>query len=235
MCTVSFIALADGFVITSNRDEQRVRAAMLPVEEVLENNSIFYPKDPKSGGTWFVSRNDGTVLVLLNGADEKHNPSPPYTRSRGLVVLEMISNGDPQQFWNRIHLANVEPFTMVLFQGQSLVQLRWNGAERSLQKLALEQRHFWSSVTLYDAAMRKNREQWFKDFLDSNKEITPDKIFSFHENTHTENRDHGLVIDRKNNLKTLSITQTVVRNKNMTMVYKDLISGEIATTAIQLL
>jgi hypothetical protein len=32
----------------------------------------YLSKDPKAGGTWYVVDEKGTVLVLLNGANEKH-------------------------------------------------------------------------------------------------------------------------------------------------------------------
>jgi hypothetical protein len=37
-----------------------------------------YLQDPKAGGTWYVVDENGTVLVLLNGAEEKHTIKLSY-------------------------------------------------------------------------------------------------------------------------------------------------------------
>jgi hypothetical protein len=43
--------------------------------------NLIFPKDPKAGGTWFVANADGVILVLLNGADEKHEVQFPYRKA----------------------------------------------------------------------------------------------------------------------------------------------------------
>jgi uncharacterized protein with NRDE domain len=70
---------------------------------------VIYPKDPKAGGTWYVVDENGTVLVLLNGAEEKHTIKLSYRKSRGLIVLDIIGNVSPRDFWNTIDLDGIEP------------------------------------------------------------------------------------------------------------------------------
>jgi hypothetical protein len=36
----------------------------------LNNKNVIYPKDPQAGGTWYAVGDNGSVLVLLNGANE---------------------------------------------------------------------------------------------------------------------------------------------------------------------
>jgi uncharacterized protein with NRDE domain len=57
--------------------------------------NVIYPKDPKAG-TWYVVDEKGTVLVLLNGANEKHVAGLNYRKSRGLIVLDIIGNVSPR-------------------------------------------------------------------------------------------------------------------------------------------
>ncbi len=76
MCTVSFVSSNDKIIITSNRDEKVIRpSAIEPKNYSINNKDIIFPKDPKAGGTWYAIDENGTVLVLLNGASEKHNSS----------------------------------------------------------------------------------------------------------------------------------------------------------------
>lgn len=73
MCTVSYIYSNGTSIITSNRDEKVVRPSALPPQEYeWKDKKIVYPKDPQAGGTWYVVSKDGTLIVLLNGAEEKH-------------------------------------------------------------------------------------------------------------------------------------------------------------------
>ena len=63
MCSVSFVPLEDGFLLTSNRDEKRFRPTIEP-KIYLENKvKLLYPKDEKAGGTWIVSKED--LMELL--------------------------------------------------------------------------------------------------------------------------------------------------------------------------
>ncbi|PVX46465.1 transport and Golgi organization protein 2 [Flavobacterium sp. 103] len=225
MCTVSFVCSNDRIIITSNRDEKIIRPSAIPPKNyTLNGKNIIYPKDSKAGGTWFVVDENGTVLVLLNGADEKHQVQLPYRKSRGQIVLEMISSVSPKVFWNEIDLENIEPFTLVLFQDKQLFQLRWNGIEKSTIVLETDKNYVWSSSTLYSKDIREQRSNWFYSFLVANPEITEEKMLHFHRYTETDNTEHGLVINRNNELKTLSITQAVIEKNKVIMYHLDLIA-----------
>jgi uncharacterized protein with NRDE domain len=227
MCTVSFVCANDKIIITSNRDEKVIRLSAIPPKNyTLNGKNIIYPKDPKAGGTWYVVDENGTVLVLLNGADEKHEVKLPYRKSRGQIVLEMISSISPKEFWKEIDLDNIEPFTLVLFQDNRLFQLRWNGVEKSTVDLEIDKNYVWSSSTLYSKSIREQRASWFYSFLDANPEITEEEMLHFHRYTETDNNEHGLVINRNDELKTLSITQSVIEKNKVMMRHLDLIADK---------
>ncbi|MDD5151020.1 MAG: NRDE family protein, partial [Flavobacterium sp.] len=172
MCTVSFVNTNGKIIITSNRDEKVLRpSAIGPRNYSINNKNIIFPKDPQAGGTWFAVDEEGTTLVLLNGANEKHQHQPPYRKSRGLIVLDTISSLSPKDFWAAIDLENIEPFTLVLFQNKELFQLRWDGFEKETTQLDINKSHVWSSSTLYPKSIRENRSDWFYTFLDSKTEI----------------------------------------------------------------
>lgn len=223
MCTVSFVAVKDKVIITSNRDEAVVRPALPPETYLLNNKKITFPKDPKAGGTWYAANENGTVLVLLNGADEKHRHRPPYSRSRGLIVLEIISSDASILHWDAIDLEGVEPFTLVLYEDSKLYQLRWNEIEKSRVDLEADQPHIWSSTTLYPKEIREQRSEWFYRFMETNEDITETELFNFHRYTENSNTQNGLIINRNDALKTLTITQSIIKDKILKMVHYDLI------------
>jgi uncharacterized protein with NRDE domain len=232
MCTVSFVATNDKIIITSNRDEKTVRPSAIPPRNYTVNGkNLIFPKDPKAGGTWFVANEDGTILVLLNGADEKHEVQLPYRKSRGLIVLEMISSFSSKDFWTEIDLENIEPFTLVLFQNNALFQLRWNGKEKETTSLDIHQNHIWSSSTLYPSAIREKRANWFHTFMNDNFQISESKMHDFHRYTEEGNDENGLVINRNDEMKTLSITQSVIEKNKVAILHYDLIAQEDFSTS----
>lgn len=227
MCTVSFVTTNDKIIITSNRDEKTVRPSAIPPKKyILNGKNLIFPKDPKAGGTWFAADDKGTILVLLNGASEKHEVKLPYRKSRGLIVLDLISSFSPKDFWSEIDLENIEPFTLVLFQNNDLFQLRWNGKEKEKITLDVHQNHIWSSSTLYPLSIRQKRANWFDVFMNKNPEISESKMHDFHRYTEQGNDENGLIINRNEEVKTLSITQSVIEKNKGTLLHYDLITQQ---------
>ena len=225
MCTVSFVKSFDKIIITSNRDEKVLRPCAIPPQNyIVKGKKVVFPKDPKAGGTWYVVDENGTVLVLLNGASEKHLVELTYRKSRGLIVLDLIGSVSPKDFWEEMDLDNIEPFTLVLFQDQQLFQLRWNGETKEATELNCDEKHIWSSSTLYPAGIRKQRSNAFYSFLDNNDVISENEMYQFHRYAEVENQENGLVINRNNELKTLSITQSVIEKNKVAVLHYDLIA-----------
>jgi uncharacterized protein with NRDE domain len=223
MCTVSFVKSQSKIIITSNRDETALRpSAIEPQSYIVNSKKIFFPKDPKAGGTWYAVSENGTIVVLLNGADEKHQIKPNYRRSRGLIVLDIVSADSSINSWETIDLQDIEPFTLVVYQDKKLYQLRWNEIEKSKLILDANTPHIWSSSTLYSKQIRKERADWFFDFIKNNTKISSEKLLYFHQYTKGENSQNGLVINRDNDMKTLSITQSVILNDDVILSHHDL-------------
>ncbi|MGV1012208.1 MAG: NRDE family protein [Flavobacterium sp.] len=223
MCTVSFVFANGKTIITSNRDEKVLRpSAIEPQKYSINHKEIYFPKDQKAGGTWYAVSENGTVLVLLNGAEEKHQLKTFYRKSRGLIVLDIISSNNQIAFWDSLDLSDIEPFTLVLFQDSKLYQLRWNEIAKETLSLNVTQNHIWSSSTLYSKEIRDKRTNWFNEFLEDNLQINEQELFNFHRHTEEENQEYGLVINRNDSLKTLSITQTVIENNKVVLSHHDL-------------
>lgn len=232
MCTVSYINTNGVVIITSNRDEKVIRpAAIVPRNYYLNGKNITYPKDPKAGGTWFAIDEFGNALVLLNGGIVKHSPQFSYRKSRGLIALEIISDPSPKDFWQQINLDNIEPFTLILYQKLKLYELIWDGSEKRTTQLDESKNHIWSSVTLYSEEVRKERASWFVDFLQDRNEVSALEMLSFHQNTKQEDTENGLVINRENTLKTLSVTQVIIEQNKGTMQYYDLVKAQDFSTS----
>ncbi|KIX22287.1 hypothetical protein SY27_00010 [Flavobacterium sp. 316] len=222
MCTVTFVRLKDSFCITSSRDEKVARErAIHPTKYIIKNKEIVFPKDPKAGGTWFA-HDKKNILVLLNGAKEKHIPKTNYRKSRGLILIDLIITDNPLKEWHSIDLNNIEPFTIIYFNGIKLYQFQWNEIEKTTLELNSNENHIWSSSTLYEEEIREKRNNWFNKFLVTNSEIKANSLLNFHQFTEPTNKDFGLQINRNNILKTVSITQVEIKNETISLQYIDL-------------
>lgn len=228
MCTVSFYKDNQKIVITHNRDEHINRPlAIAPKKVIIGNELAYYPLDPKSNGTWFGVKTDGSVFVLLNGAEKKHTPKPPYRKSRGLILLDIISSKKIHETWLEINLSNIEPFTIVAFAGDELRQLRWNGNDKSNVRLDAVIPHIWSSATLYSDEIIKKRKAWFSTFLVQKKEIFSSEDFiDFHTKSKKNDLQNGLIINRNQTMLTKNVTQCVIKKKEFILTHFDLIANE---------
>lgn len=232
MCTVSFVNSEGRIFITSNRDENIIRPSAIPPKNyTVKGKNVIFPKDPKAGGTWYIVDEEGTVLVLLNGAEEKHERKSSYRKSRGLIVLELMSENSPKDFWEQIDLENIEPFTLVLFQNNQLFQLRWNGTNKEKLVLDPNEKHIWSSSTLYSGSVRKERADLFYAFLENKGLLSETDMYQFHRYADQENTENGLVINRNGETKTLSITQSIIEKNKVAILHYDLITNEDFSTS----
>lgn len=228
MCTVTYIKFNDQYFFTSNRDENINRQpALHPQKIVNENFTLYYPEDPIGNGTWFCVKNNGTICILLNGAQKKHVSNGPYLKSRGIVLLELIKYQNINFGWEEMNLEKIEPFTVIAFSNGMLFQLRWNGTEKESIELNADEAHIWSSATLYSEDIMTERKIWFEAFLkDNDFTIDGNKMLSFHADTQKENTENGLQIRRSNNILTKNITQCVLRKNEFTITHLDLLTGE---------
>ena len=151
MCTVSFLPLKDGFILTSNRDELKARKADFPRTYNSKSGVITFPQDPKSGGTW-IAGGTTKMICLLNGAFEKHQHTPPYRHSRGKVILDAFDSKSFSEFRDNYDFSNLEPHTLVMIEFETelkVVELRWDGEKKHISNKPSQNPHIWSSATLY--------------------------------------------------------------------------------------
>ena len=235
MCTVTFIPRSSGFIMASNRDEHVLRPyAQSPGIYPFPGGNIAFPKDGKAGGTWIGMHEDGNVMVLLNGAFGRHIPKAEYRKSRGLIFLDILQHPDPATAFLEIDLQDIEPFTLALFAGRKLWDLRWDGDQKYHERLDELKPHIWSSAMLYEEPVRRQRELWFREWLKSvdTATVTLDEVKEFHTFGGREGRtEEALVMSRDNLLKTVSITIIERRPPATVMYYHDLVQeGETCIT-----
>jgi len=228
MCTVTFLPLKEGFILTSNRDEVKSRQANFPKTYTSKSGVVSFPQDPKAGGTWIAGCKT-KMICLLNGAIQKHKHNPPYKHSRGKVVLDAFDAKSFSDFREHYDFSNLEPHTLVMIDYENdieIVELKWDGNQKHITKKNQNETHIWSSVTLYPDEIIKQREHWFTQWISKNS-FTVASIKNFHKTGGNGDEKNDLVMQRNEELKTISVTSFEHQQKKTMMIYEDLIDNSI--------
>ncbi len=231
MCTLTFIPKKDNVIITSNRDEHISRGlANFPISKEIGKEHVYFPQDPKAGGTWLAASTEGRINVLLNGAFQKHKHTPPYRLSRGIVLLDAFKFSSLSDFRLVYDLQGIEPFTMVQFnlKFQTIEEIRWDGKTKHYVTLDFKTPHIWSSATLYDEANRNQRKEWFSKWLDASF-LSKADMFKFHQFKGNGDTNNSINMSRGNGLQTVSISQIYGGLGTCYFSHRSLMNGQNTT------
>jgi len=238
MCTVTYLPQSEHcFILTSNRDEDVTREVALPTSRYKINDiDVYYPKDPKAGGTWIASGSNGFTICLFNGAFKKHTSTGNYRKSRGLVLLDFFNYQNQYDFIAQYDFKNIEPFSIIFIKHQNnqlgLCELKWDGEKTYHLNHDASQPHIWSSATLYTEEVIKQREEWFNEWVHKNEIFTKESILMFHHFGGSGDKENGLVMNRSNK-KTVSIRSINKRSEVETeIVYEDVVNKKQYTNRI---
>ncbi|HVM88793.1 MAG TPA: NRDE family protein [Puia sp.] len=223
MCTVTYIPVNNKIIITSNRDEKHWRStAVEPKLYMFKSGNILFPRDSDAGGTWFAAHENGNVIVFLNGGFVRHDPSPPYRKSRGIVLLDLLDSDSPFSMFLKTDLYNIEPFTSVIFDDEQLYECRWDGEKKYHKKLNPLHPYIWSSVTLYNEEVVSKRSQWFAEWMNANPLPSQTDILHFHQFTGDGDKHNDLLMDRDGFVFTVSVTSLEINTNGGLMKYLDI-------------
>ncbi len=223
MCTLSYIPYKNNAIFTSNRDEDIRRGVALPPKMYEVNGKeITFPKDEKSGGSWFACKGNEAIMILLNGAKEKHVRRSRYRRSRGLILLDLLSQDHVKLAWEAIGLNDIEPFTIVFYDRSNLYQWRWNGEDKKEMLLDVSKSYIWSSSTLYSKEARELRQELFINFMKEDFSGA-ESVFNFQKFGKIDDKENGFQINRNGIMMTQTICQSIVTTDEITMRHQNLI------------
>ncbi len=177
MCTVTFIPIllriCNHFQLLMKSVARKT--ALAPIEYEINGCKITFPKILASrAGTW-IAKSDSKVIVLLNGAAEKHQIKPFYRKKPGFNCIGINFLRKQFKTLETIDLNSIESFTIILFENDKLHQLQWNEVEKSQIELDII-----SHLVLLPIFQRNQnqREEWFAKFSYGGKiKIQKQKLF----------------------------------------------------------
>jgi hypothetical protein len=222
MCTVTFVPILNGVVLTSSRDEHESRLAADPPRLLRWGGAdVAAPIDRQKGGSWVAVKASGAAMVLLNGAFEAHTAGQVYRQSRGVIFKQIFEADGPVFAFRQMDLAGVEPFTLVIFDGWVLFDCRWNGIEKQIMPCDDAKAHIWSSATLYGPDARAKRAGWFGAFLRNTPYPSAAACFQFHVRGGEGDAHDAILMRRPTGHATVSITSLILTPHRATMHYWD--------------
>ncbi|AWW29693.1 hypothetical protein DN752_05905 [Echinicola strongylocentroti] len=230
MCTVTYIPLPSGFVLSSNRDELTHRAALPPMWHSPGAAPLLFPYEPTSKGSWLAVSKQLEVRCLLNGAFENHIKKPNYRKSRGKMLVESFNSPALEAFVNEYNFDGIAPFTLIDINETGLSEIRWDEKKITVNKLPSDQAKIWSSATLYPPPVRKERESAFTQWLHKNRASEDVNITDFHLSTHGMDATNDILMARPSGIKTTSFTQFRKQGNHGSLTFRDLEKATISTT-----
>ncbi len=233
MCTVTYIPLGNSnFILTSSRDIPFTRKKAEHPKKMEEDGvELWYPKDGKASGTWIGTSDKNRLICLLNGGFEYHTSRTHYSRSRGLIVKELLKADDIRKGLNEVNLEGVEQFTLTIVDWNNeleLLEFVWDGAKKHV-KLMPQEPHIWSSSTLYDDSVKQLRRNWFIKWQ-KRHEISQKSILDFHHKAGVGDQFIDVMMNRGMG-GTVSITSIEKKESNLKMFYID-VSTQISSEVI---
>ncbi len=226
MCTLTYIPLKHGRVITANRDESPKRnAGVLSPYYSAASHQFFIAEEPLRGGTNIAIGKDNRFSVLLNGAFVPHDMNREYGMSRGILLLKSLDSKNAFEFAEAFPFSkeDIQPFTLVDI-ADSIRELRWDGEKVYKSEFSIHAPGIWASAQLYSAKSIENRKRWFADLL-AKSNIDEKKILDFHFNAGNGDAENDLVMNRGNLVQTVSITQMSEVNNQKELRHFDLVGG----------
>ena len=176
MCTVSWIHEPGGYQLFCNRDEKLTRGIAGPPRLAVRDGVRFLaPVDADFSGTWIATNEFGLSLCLLNGVPG------PSSRSRGLLVLDLISLPSVAALVDHVRtldLSPYAPFTLAGVEPQNPASVvEWNGERADLS--FPNQSHFMLTSSSFDSGrVREKRREEYSGVTSLG--CTPELLADFH-------------------------------------------------------
>jgi len=228
MCTVSYTFNGQGIYFTSSRDENIKRLTIPPQAYKLNYQTVIYPKDSQSGGTW-IAASKNRIMCLLNG-EQTQAIDHEIKTSRGIVVLKSLFCTSYDELKRFVLDHEVDPFILIQLDFTTEIYLKeivWNGRDISQKRLNPNDSHLWVSSSLYTKEISNKRQRQFSEWLDENPRKFP---VEFHSKLKSVNDN----FQKNKDIKTVSISNIHLKNESLTFSYDDLLCGNSQSLSLVL-
>ena len=207
-----------------NRDESRSRPdALPPVERVLDQVRVWYPRDPQGGGTWVAANGHGLALALLNRRAPVRTASAGPLRSRGRIVLGLAgASGIPQilQSLSLIDARDYAQFRLTAVLHRDVLIATSDGERLAMDAATLTAPIVFTSSSLSDDEAERRRIPLFRDLvLRAGDHLSGQR--AFHDHRWPECPEFSVRMQRPD-ARTVSRTLVDVAGQQVSLTYEPL-------------
>jgi len=212
MCIVSLAQKsATHFILTHSRDENIYRNYTENIQKSIHNsNTVHYPKDLESNGTWIIS-SQKYIACLLNGENKIHIRKLPYKKSRGKILLELNEFQSIDSFVLEYNFTNFESFTLILIDIENNKRkiIVWNEIQLQIEDISSNKNLLKLSSTLYSDEIKTEKMIQFNEYQQNCH--TKKDILQWHfDNRMLQNSIYP-------NIQTVCITQIELKENEISM------------------
>ncbi len=194
MCTITYLPVNDGYILTQNRDESPLREeAIFPVQDEVSGQRIIYPQDPEGTGSWFVSTELGVTLCVMNGIFHPNKKPGQFRHSRGLIPLQFLEYANTHDFLNHYQFEGLEGFKLLACSEKGVDEIKWDEVSVTHHRYAPSNLIFQSDP-LYDHSQKQFRSGLFDAFMRSHQ-VTD--ILDFHTKPQVDDPTVDILMDRQ--------------------------------------
>jgi hypothetical protein len=168
MCTVTFIARENGYILGMNRDEKLTRVQALPPRRhEISGCAALLPSEP-GGGTWIGVNDAGVTFALINWYSLPARVSANAV-SRGLVVRSALGFNAASELdkdLGTFPLDRTNPFRLIAVfpNDKQVIERRWNLSY--LERVEHEwETNAWISSGFDEPAAERTRRETFNSIL----------------------------------------------------------------------
>ncbi len=141
--------------------------------------------------------------------------------SRGLVVTDAARAEDSKLYLENYDFTGIAPFTLLIYESENFFQLVWDGKEKHISLLPIDQPQIWSSATLYPPHVRAWRKSLFEKWINETNTFDRESIIKFHQISHGD-PDNDFIMNRDDVVKTLSITNIILKDNSASVTHIEL-------------
>lgn len=171
MCTLSLFKVENGYRVFMNRDERHDRLAEKPPQILSERFDVYGPLDPVSNGTWVAHNNRFFWGCLLNGYLEEEGAVFSASKSRGEILLDILSQDDPVAYARDFNALEYSSFRLVVGSTKEHALYVWDGVKYQKSDFHASYKNhafFLSSSSWRQTEVIESRRHLFENWVQNN-------------------------------------------------------------------
>lgn len=188
MCTATWFRShgegAEGYEVFFNRDELKTRKSGLPPAlKEREGVRFLAPEDGDAGGTWLGVNEHGIAVGLANGSASAGDEGARPFRSRGLLVLDLLSSASVELVGAKMGALrgrSYRPFELFAIEPTRELRIwRWDGESLAMGRGGPRGRLLISSSRDPERA-RREREALLERMARAKDRIDAELLLAYH-------------------------------------------------------